>query len=81
MEAIPADNAQDSKYMDLAVQAVDIYLRDMPEIMLTEELHVVTYNQTYWTGWPTEDDPYVAPYPCWEAINLVVHRLEPTGAA
>lgn len=81
MEAIPADNAQDSKYMDLAVQAVDIYLRDMPEIMLTEELHVVTFNQTYWTGWPTEDDPYVAPYPCWEAINLVVHRLEPTGAA
>jgi peptide/nickel transport system substrate-binding protein len=81
MEAIPADNAQDSEYMDLAVQAVEIYLRDMPEIMLTEELHVVTYNQTYWTGWPTAEDPYIAPYPCWEAINLLVHRLEPTGAA
>lgn len=81
MEAIPADAAQDSEYMDLAVQAVEIYLRDMPEIMLTEELHVVTYNQTYWTGWPTAEDPYIAPYPCWEAINLLVHRLEPTGAA
>ena len=30
--------------MNLAVQATDIYLRDMPEIMLTEELHVVTAN-------------------------------------
>jgi peptide/nickel transport system substrate-binding protein len=81
MEAIQADPAQDSEYMDLAVQAVDIYLRDMPEIMLTEELHVVTYNTTYWTGYPDASDPYIAPYPCWEAINLMIHRLEPTGAA
>jgi peptide/nickel transport system substrate-binding protein len=81
MEAIPADNTPDSEYMNLAVQALDIYLRDMPEIMLTEELHVVTYNTTYWTGYPDASDPYIAPYPCWEAINLLVHRLEPTGAA
>jgi peptide/nickel transport system substrate-binding protein len=80
MEAIPADSAQESEYMDLAVQAVEIYLRDMPEIMLAEELHVVTFNQTYWTGWPSAADPYVAPYPCWEAFNLVLYRLEPTGA-
>jgi peptide/nickel transport system substrate-binding protein len=81
MEAIPADPAQDSAYMDLTVQAVEIYLREMPEIMLTEELHVVTHNTTYWTGYPNSEDPYIAPYPCWEAINLLVHRLEPTGAA
>lgn len=78
MEAIQADPAQDSEYMDLAVQAVDIYLRDMPEVMLTEELHVVTTNETYWTGWPDAEDPYVAPYPPWEASNLVIHHLEPT---
>lgn len=81
MEAMTPDSAQDSEYMDLVVAAVEIYLRDMPEIMLTEELHVVTYNETYWTGYPNADDPYIAPYPCWEAINLLVHRLEPAGAA
>lgn len=81
MEAMTPDSAQDSEYMDLVVQAVDIYLRDMPEIMLTEELHVVTYNETYWTGYPNADDPYIAPYPCWEAINLLVHNLVPAGAA
>jgi peptide/nickel transport system substrate-binding protein len=78
MEAIEADPAQDSEYMDLTVAAVDIYLRDMPEIMLAEELHVVTFNTTYWAGYPNSDDPYIAPYPCWEAINLMMHRLEPT---
>jgi peptide/nickel transport system substrate-binding protein len=66
------------KYMDDAVKALDIYLRDMPEIMLLEELHVVTFNNTYWKGWPDEKDPYVAPYPPWEAWNLIVHKIQPT---
>lgn len=68
------DNQQ---YADLANQALDIYLRDMPEIMLLEELHVVVFNETYWTNWPNASDPYVAPYPPWEAWNLIVHTIEP----
>lgn len=76
MESIPG-SVDDARYLELTAQAVDIYLRDMPEIMLLEELHVVAFNETYWTGWPNADDPYVAPYPCWEAWNLVVHTIQP----
>jgi hypothetical protein len=79
MEAV-AGSPNDKQYMDWVTQAVDIYLRDMPEIMLLEELWVTTFNQTYWTGWPNEHDPYVAPYPCWEAWNLVVHKIKPATA-
>ena len=25
-------------------------------------------------------DPYVAPYPCWEAFYLAMFKLQPTGA-
>jgi peptide/nickel transport system substrate-binding protein len=76
MESMPGspDNA---RYVELTNQALDIYLRDMPEIMLLEELHVVVHNETYWTGWPGQENPYAAPYPCWEAWNLVVHELQP----
>jgi peptide/nickel transport system substrate-binding protein len=76
MEAMPGsqDNA---RYVELADQALDIYLRDMPEIMLLEELHVVVFNETYWTGWPGQEDPYAAPYPPWEAWNLIVHNIQP----
>jgi len=81
MEAMQADKDPNSEYMGLAAQALDIYLRDMPEIMLTEELHVVTYNTTYWTGYPDASNSYIAPYPCWEAINLMMYQLQPTGAA
>ena len=80
MDAIQGDPAQDSEYMNLANQAVDIYLRDVPEIMLTEELHVVTANTTYWTGFMNKADPYAAPYPCWEAFYLAMFKLQPTGA-
>ena len=51
--------------------AVDTYLRDMPTIVLAEELHVITMNEEFWTGWPNEDDPYIAPYPCWNDFTLV----------
>jgi peptide/nickel transport system substrate-binding protein len=57
--------------------ALDIAMRDLPQIDMLEELHVVTFNDTYWTGWPTAADPYVAPYTPWEAFNLVVHHLKP----
>ena len=62
------------------VAALDIALRDLPQIDLLEEFHVVTFNNTYWTGWPSAADPYVAPYTPWEAFNVVIHNLQPTGA-
>lgn len=76
MEAMPGslDNA---RYVELVNQAVDIYLRDMPELMLLEELHVVVFNETYWSNWPGDEDPYAAPYPPWEAWNVIVHTIQP----
>ena len=79
MEAIPADSDPDSAYMQDAVAALRIAIRDMPIIHLVEEYHVVTFNTTYWTGWPSAADPYVAPYTPWEAFNLVIHNLQPSG--
>ncbi len=72
-------SVSDPVYMDGIVKLLDMYLRDMPELMLTEELWAITANNTYWTGWPNAADPYVAPYPCWEAWNQVLFKLKPAG--
>ena len=81
MEGMVADTAQDSKYMDLAVAAVDIYLRDMPEIMMTEEYHVISYDTKYWSGMPNAANPYVAPYHCcWSGTNMLLFNMQATGA-
>jgi peptide/nickel transport system substrate-binding protein len=80
MDAVPASTDPNSDYMKNAVAALDMALRDLPQIDLLEEYHVVTFNNTYWTGWPSASDPYVAPYTPWEAFNVVIHKLKATGA-
>ena len=69
----------DAKYQELVRDATKIIIRDQPEITLAEEFHVITFNSTYWKGYPTAENPYVAPYLPWEGFNLIVHRLQPTG--
>jgi peptide/nickel transport system substrate-binding protein len=77
MLATRANPDPNSKYMKDAAAALDIALRDLPQIDLLEEFHVVTFNNTYWTGWPGAADSYAAPYTPWEAFNLVIHHLKP----
>ncbi len=67
----------DAEYMRIVRAAVAIVMRDMPQVSLTEEMHPITFNTTYWTGWPSAADPYVAPFQAWEGFALVVHRLRP----
>lgn len=68
----------DPRYVELARQAMDLFLRDMPVIHIAEELHVVIQNEKYWKGWPGVEDPYVAPYPPWNAHYLITLNLKAT---
>jgi peptide/nickel transport system substrate-binding protein len=67
----------DPTYMSLATKATDIFLRDVLEITLAEERHVVTFNNTYWTGWMNSQNPYVAPYSLWAAVELAFLKIQP----
>jgi peptide/nickel transport system substrate-binding protein len=69
----------DPTYMDLTTKATNIFLRDVLEITLAEERHVVTFNNTYWTGWMSAADPYVAPYSLWAAVELAFLKAQPAG--
>ncbi len=77
MEAM-LHSPDDPRYVELARQAMDIFLRDMPVIHIAEELHVIVHNTHYWSGWPGVEDPYVAPYPPWNGWYLITLNLEPT---
>ena len=77
MEKTPPSTT-DPAYVEWVKTAVETYLRDMPTIVLAEELHVVTFNETYWTGWPMAEDPYIYPYPCWNDYSILPWHLKPT---
>lgn len=76
MEAMQP-SPDDPEYMDLVTAAVEIYARDVPQVVLAEELHTLVFNTTYWEGWPTAEDPYIAPYIPWEGFARVIHSLRP----
>jgi len=64
-------------YMNLVRQATEIYLRDLPDIVLAEELQVTVFDTNYWTGWPTASDPYMPPFIAWDGFAQVINRLMP----
>ena len=71
----------DAHYVELAGQATNIFLRDVVEITLAEERHVVTFNNTYWTGWMNTSNPYAAPYSLWAPFLLSFLKVQPGPGA
>jgi peptide/nickel transport system substrate-binding protein len=67
----------DKNYTDLVRQAIEIYLRDVVEITMSEEMWLRCYNSTYWTGWPSAKDAYVAPYSIWAGFLLAELKVQP----
>ncbi len=48
--------AEDPKFQELAVKAMEIYWQDQIDIPVIQWLHRIPYNQTYWVNWPTRDN-------------------------
>jgi peptide/nickel transport system substrate-binding protein len=68
------------KMIDYWRQAMSIWLPELPDIMIEQGYHRLPTNETYWTGWPNAQDPYVNTAFFHLTPALVVHRLQPTGA-
>lgn len=67
----------DPEYLELARQATEIYLRDLPDISFGAEVQNFMMNTTYWTGWPSADNPYTHPVVPWDGFNLAINNLQP----
>jgi peptide/nickel transport system substrate-binding protein len=53
-------------------------MEDMPFIPLVQSTKLLPFNTTYWTGWPTADNPYIKPGFWSGSAHLIIHNLEPT---
>ncbi|MDQ3248285.1 MAG: ABC transporter substrate-binding protein, partial [Chloroflexota bacterium] len=49
----------DPQLKELFHQAMEIWLPNLPDVMLTETIILLPRNTTYWSNWPTAEDPYV----------------------
>jgi len=77
MEALPVNHPD---LEPLFVEAMDIWLADAVEVPIEENYHLVLMNETHWTNFPSEDNPYApACVSCFISGwgTLVAHHLEP----
>lgn len=53
--------------------AMEIWLADLPVVPIVQAPALVPFNSTYWTGWPTAEDPWNMPVSWWATFNLVIN--------
>ena len=56
---------------------MEIWLPLLPDIQLYEGIHRMPVNLTYWTNWPTRENPYVNTAFWHLTHQLVLNNLEP----
>ncbi len=59
-------------------QALEIWLRELPSIPLVQWYHRIPHNQTYWTNWPSAENPYIHTAYWHRTFLLVLLGLKPT---
>lgn len=68
----------DPQLKELFHKAMEIWLPNLPDIMLVETVILVPRNTTYWTNWPTPDNTYVHEGFWHRTAMLLWMNLEPT---
>ena len=62
-----------------AVQgAAKVFLEEMPEVVLAENVSVYPVNETYWSGWPNATAPYAGLFPWKGDSYLALFKIKPT---
>ena len=60
----------------LVAEAYAYLVEDMPFIPLVQSTKLLPFNTTYWTGWPSSDNPYINPSAFWGGKGgLIIHNL------
>lgn len=80
VEEIGALPLGDEAITPLVVDAVSLLIEDMPFIPLLQSPSLIPYNTTYWTGWPTIDDPYINPNFWTGKAHLIIHNVTKAGS-
>ena len=67
-----------AKLEELWAEAMDIWLEELPDVQVVEWYHRIAMNTTYWTNWPTHDNPYVNGAFWHGTFQLVLNNLKAT---
>ncbi len=69
----------DPKLMDLFKQGMELWVDALPDIGLVQWFHRIPTNQTYWTNFPSEDNPYINSAYWHRTAPLWINSLKAAG--
>ncbi len=69
----------DPRIEPLFVEAMDIWLDELPFIPLVQNKQLISFDTTYWQNWPTATNAYVHPPSWWQSAHIIIHHLEPVN--
>jgi peptide/nickel transport system substrate-binding protein len=67
----------DPKIDELFLEAMDIWLEQLPIIPITQAKKLIPYDTTYWTNWPTAENNYLSSWTWWQSTHKIIHEIEP----
>lgn len=74
---IISSNLPDSEAAEVGYrQALEVLMRDVPTMPVVQTAQLMAWNETYWTGFPTEDNTYIQPFSWWATFYHAVLNLE-----
>jgi peptide/nickel transport system substrate-binding protein len=79
VEQIGALPVNDPEIDPLFRQALEIWLRELPAVPLTQSYRIAPFNTTYWTNFPTAENNYIHPQNWWMSALLTIVNVEPAG--
>jgi peptide/nickel transport system substrate-binding protein len=69
----------DPKLADLFHSAMEIWLKELPDIPLVQFYHRNPVNTMYWTNWPDEKNPYINSANWHRTFELVLLSIQPAA--
>jgi|GEM_PF-178691 len=67
----------DSRIDALVVQAMDLWMEQLPIIPIAQAKKIVPFSNTYWTNWPSANNPYIQPATWWQSSHVIIHNIKP----
>ncbi len=80
IESIQQLDFDDPKGIELGQQFIKLAAQDMPITPLMSYNVFTTCDTTYFTGYPTSDDPYTDPVPNWANTKYMYIKIKPKNA-
>lgn len=77
IDQLNALSPEDPNAVPIYKKGLEIYMRDLPAIPVVQTIYVMDFSNTYWTGWPTEDNMYIQPFTWWRSFLFVIFKLKP----